>query len=59
MSRLDGKIAIVTGGAGSGIGHGISVALGKEGAFVAILEIDRVSCIINVFTNRQGCCIPD
>jgi len=40
MSRLDGKIAIVTGGAGSGIGHGIFVALGKEGACVAILEID-------------------
>jgi NAD(P)-dependent dehydrogenase (short-subunit alcohol dehydrogenase family) len=40
MRRLDGKIAIVTGGAGSGIGHGISVALAKEGAFVAILEID-------------------
>jgi len=40
MSRLGGKIAIVTGGAGPGIGHGISVALAKEGAFVAILEID-------------------
>jgi NAD(P)-dependent dehydrogenase (short-subunit alcohol dehydrogenase family) len=40
VGRLDGKIAIVTGGAGSGIGHGISRVLAREGAFVAILEVD-------------------
>jgi len=40
MGRLDGKVAIVTGGAGSGIGHGISMVLAREGARVAILEID-------------------
>jgi NAD(P)-dependent dehydrogenase (short-subunit alcohol dehydrogenase family) len=40
MCRLDGKIAIVTGGAGPGIGHGISRVLAGRGAFVAILEID-------------------
>jgi len=40
MGRLDGKIAVVTGGAGAGIGHGISTVLAREGAFVAILEID-------------------
>jgi NAD(P)-dependent dehydrogenase (short-subunit alcohol dehydrogenase family) len=40
MGRLDGKIAIVTGGAGPGIGHGISKILGREGALVAILELD-------------------
>jgi len=40
VGRLDGKIAIVTGGAGLGIGHGISTVLAREGALVAILEID-------------------
>lgn len=40
MSRLDGKVAIVTGGGGSGIGHGISLVLAKQGAHVVILEID-------------------
>jgi len=40
MSRLDGKVAVVTGGGGSGIGHGISLVLAKEGAQVVILEID-------------------
>lgn len=40
MGRLDGKIAIVTGGAGPGIGHGISMVMAREGAFVAILEVD-------------------
>ncbi len=40
MGRLDGKIAIVNGGAGPGIGHGISKVLAREGAFAAILEID-------------------
>ena len=43
MGRLDGKVAIVTGGAGSGIGHGISIAMAREGARVAILEIDLES----------------
>lgn len=46
MGRLDGKIAIVTGGAGPGIGHGISTVLGREGAFVAILEIDLEAAAI-------------
>jgi NAD(P)-dependent dehydrogenase (short-subunit alcohol dehydrogenase family) len=40
MSLLDGKVAIVTGGGGSGIGHGISLVLAKQGAHVVILEID-------------------
>lgn len=40
MSSLKGKVAIVTGGAGSGIGHGISEVLAKQGAHVAIFEID-------------------
>ena len=40
MCALQGKIAIVTGGAGAGIGHGISVVLARQGAHVCILEVD-------------------
>lgn len=46
MGRLDGKVAIVTGGAGPGIGHGISRVLALQGAYVAILEIDLESAEI-------------
>ncbi|EQA98711.1 SDR family NAD(P)-dependent oxidoreductase [Sphingobium baderi] len=38
--RLDGRIALVTGGAG-GIGQGIALALAAFGADVAIIDIDR------------------
>ena len=38
--RLEGKIAIVAGGAGPGIGHGISTVLAGKGAQVVIVEID-------------------
>lgn len=41
MLRLEGKVAIVTGGGGPGIGGGISTVLAKEGAQVVILEIDQ------------------
>lgn len=40
MGRLDGRVAMVTGGGGLGIGHGISMVLAREGALVAIAEID-------------------
>ena len=40
MGQLDGKIAVVTGGGGSGIGHGISRILARQGAHVVIFEID-------------------
>ncbi len=40
MGRLEGKVAVVTGGAGPGIGHGISTVLAAEGAHVVIIEID-------------------
>src|SRR6266446_3769995 len=38
MARLEGKVAIVTGG-GSGIGRGIVLAMAKEGADIAISDI--------------------
>lgn len=41
MCMLQGKVAIVTGGAGAGIGHGISMVLAQRGAHVCILDIDR------------------
>ena len=46
MGRLDGKVAIVTGG-GEGIGRGIAMVLGREGASVVIggrtvSKLDRV-----------------
>ncbi len=40
MALLEGKVAVVTGGGGSGIGHGISLVLARHGAHVVILEID-------------------
>lgn len=40
MMRLDGKVAIVTGSA-SGIGRGIAHAMSKEGAHVAIVDVNE------------------
>jgi NAD(P)-dependent dehydrogenase (short-subunit alcohol dehydrogenase family) len=40
MGRLTGKIAIVTGGGGLGIGHGISLELARDGARVVVVELD-------------------
>lgn len=40
MGKLDGKVAMVTGGGGLGIGHGISKTLARDGAHVVVAEID-------------------
>ena len=39
MARLEGRVAIVTGG-GRGIGRGIALVLAREGADIAIADID-------------------
>lgn len=40
MGKLEGKIAIITGGAG-GIGSGIARAMAKEGAKIAIVDLNK------------------
>lgn len=39
MKKLDGKIAIISGGAG-GIGKGMATAFVKEGATVVIIDLN-------------------
>ncbi|KAF2799055.1 oxidoreductase ucpA [Melanomma pulvis-pyrius CBS 109.77] len=50
MGRLDGKVAIVTGG-GSGFGAGISIAFAAEGAKVLVCDINEAGGEATVKTN--------
>jgi NAD(P)-dependent dehydrogenase (short-subunit alcohol dehydrogenase family) len=43
MGRLSGRVAIVTGGAGVGIGSASSTRLAREGAAVVVADIDETS----------------
>lgn len=52
---LDGRVAIVTGGAG-GIGEGISAALARHGASVAVVDIDadRATAVADAILGAGG-----
>ena len=59
MSRLDGKVAIVTGG-GQGVGRGISLALATEGARVVVAgrTLDKVEQVAKEIAERGGAALP-
>ena len=44
MERLDGKVAVITGGA-RGIGLGIAAALRSEGADVVIADLNAAATV--------------
>lgn len=62
-TRLDGQVAIVTGG-GGGIGRGIAIALAEKGARIVIAEIipargDEVAARVREAGSEALCCPVD
>ena len=60
MGRLDGKIALVTGG-GSGLGKSAAIHMAEEGANVIVSDINLETATETVETinkERQGAAIP-
>ena len=53
MGRLDGRAAIVTGGA-KGIGRHYSVALAREGAQVMVADIADGSRVVTEIVGKHG-----
>ena len=55
MSRLQGKIAVVTGGA-QGIGEGISIRLAQEGGAVAVADLNgaKAEAVADEINRRGG-----
>lgn len=54
MGRLDGKVVAITGAAG-GLGREYSMAVSKEGASVAMMDIDaRVNDTLSMIKERNG-----
>jgi NAD(P)-dependent dehydrogenase (short-subunit alcohol dehydrogenase family) len=55
VGRVDGKVAIVTGG-GGGIGGATARALAREGAFVAVIDIDgdRAGSVVEAIEGSGG-----
>jgi NAD(P)-dependent dehydrogenase (short-subunit alcohol dehydrogenase family) len=58
VGRLDGKVAIVTGG-GGGIGGATARALAREGAAVAVIDVDgaRAEEVARAITTSDGAAI--
>ena len=53
MGRLDGRVAIITGGA-KGIGKVYSQALAREGAIVVVADIDGSAEVAGAITKEHG-----